>query len=104
MDKWYEAVTVSNSNNKIENKAINKNKNIIEKMITNIDKNKVKNNSLSSPLSRSANKKMNTQTKDKLLAQALEPNSRYENKIKIENNFLKFEKLLKLSPIEKKKN
>ena len=103
VDKWYEAV--SNSNNNIGNKEMNKdkNKNKNEKMMINIDRNKIKNNSLSSPLSRSANKKMNNQTKDKLLAHALEPNSHNENKIKIENNFLKFEKLLKCSTIEEKK-
>ena len=102
MDKWYQAVAVSNSNNKIENKEINKNEN--EKIKTNIDKNKIKNNSLSSPLSRCANKKMNNQTKDKLLAQVLlQPNNRHVNEIKIENNFLKFEKLLKCSKIQEKK-
>ena len=75
---------------------MNKDKNKNEKIMTNIDKNKIKSNSLSSPLSRSATKRMNNQTEDKLLAHALEPNSQYENKIKIE-------KLLKSSTIEEKK-
>lgn len=94
VDKWLEAVNESKNKIEIKNKTAGK---------MNIERKRIKHNSLSSPLSRGANAKMNNQTKNKLLAHDLGPDSLSENKKKIENNFLQFEKLLKCSTIEEKR-
>ena len=94
VDKWLEAVSESKNKIEIKNKTMSK---------MNIERKKIKHDSLSSPLSRGASAKMNIQTKNKLLAHGLGSDSLLENKKKIGNNFLQFEKLLKCSTIEEKR-
>ena len=94
VDKWLEAVSESKNKIEIKNKTASN---------INIERNRIK-HSLSSPLSRGASSKMNTQTKNKLLAHDLGPDSITENKKKIENNFFQLEKLLKCSTIEEKRS
>jgi hypothetical protein len=94
VDKWLEAVSESKNKIEMKNKSMSK---------VNVEKNKMKHNSLSSHLSRGASAKMNIQTKHKLLAHGVGPDSLLENKKKIESSFLQFEKLLKCSTIEEKR-
>ena len=94
VDKWLEGVSESKNKIEIKDKTTSKIKS---------EKKKIKHNSLSSPLSRGASARMNIQTKNKLLAHGFGPDSLLENKKKIENNFLQFEKLLKCSTIEEKR-
>jgi hypothetical protein len=92
--KWLEAVSESKNKIEIKNKTMSK---------MNVERKKITHNSLSSPLSKGASARINIQTKNRLLAHGLGPDSLLENKKKIENNFLQFEKLLKCSTIEEKR-